>query len=270
MGVRVLCLETRCREQNGNLGARMGCRRQSRTATTLKVNLCGTDAKGRAFIERARTTNISRDGATLEGVKSNLQPGDTVVLRCEDNTGRFRVIWQQDAGEGKKIGLSRLVTASYQDDALGVMEVQDDFLRPRVHARRKAQRFECEVAAELHVKNIKIPMWVTTMNLSEGGCGVQTVVSVPENTEVNAAFWLEDAKIWVQGVVVSSLYGLGTGIRFTGLSKAAREQLQEFLCRRGALLPDRRQSGEILDASQKLENDDNILELILPESPLYR
>jgi len=247
----------------------MGCRRQSRTATTLHVNLCGTDAQGRAFIERARTLNVSRDGATIEGVRSNLQPGDTVVLRCEDNTGRFRVIWTDAAADGKRVGLARIVTASYKDEAAGVIEQQDDYKRPRVHARRKTQRYECEIAAELHVKNVKIPMWVTTMNLGEGGCGVQTVVSVPENTEVNAAFWLEDAKIWVQGVVVSSLYGLGTGIRFTGLSKAVREQLREFLCRKGALPTDRRKPDEAV-VEQQMEDDYNILELILPESPLYR
>ncbi len=253
------------------MGARMGCRRQSRTATTLRVNLCGTDAKGRAFIERVNTANISRDGASVEGVKCNLQPGDIVVLRCEDNTGRFRVVWEHATPEqGKKMGLSRIASASYSEEAVGVLEELDEFKRPRVRARRKAQRYECEVAAELHVKNIKIPMWVTTMNLGEGGCGVQTVVSVPENTEVNAAFWLEDAKIWVPGVVVSSLYGLGTGIRFTGLSKAAREQLQEFLNRKGVVPADRRQSPESSEEQRSVDNDDNILELILPQSPLYR
>lgn len=249
----------------------MGCRRQSRTATTLKVNLCGTDAKGRAFIERVNTANISRDGAFVDGVKSNLQPGDVVVLRCEDNTGRFRVVWEQPSSDkGKKIGLARLASASYSDDAAEVLEEQDDFKRPRSRVRRKAQRYECEVAAELHVKNVKIPMWVTTMNLGEGGCGVQTVVSVPENTEVNAAFWLEDAKIWVQGVVVSSLYGLGTGIRFTGLSKAVREQLREFLSCKGVQPADRRQLREPSQEQPRVESDDDILELILPHSPMYR
>jgi hypothetical protein len=235
------------------------------------VNLCGTDAKGRAVIERVNTANISRDGAFLEGVKSNLQPGDIVVLRCEENTGRFRVIWEQaTADQGKKMGLSRMASPSYSEDAVGVLEELDDFKRPRVRARRKAQRYECEVAAELHVKNIKIPMWVTTMNLGEGGCGVQTVVSVPENTEVNAAFWLEDAKFWVPGVVVSSLYGLGTGIRFTGLSKAAREQLQEFLSRKGAVPADRRRSTECSEEQQSMDKDANVLELILPQNRLYR
>ncbi|HZQ68265.1 MAG TPA: PilZ domain-containing protein [Terriglobales bacterium] len=235
------------------------------------MSLCGTDANGRAFIERVRTANISRDGAFVEGVKSELKPGDIVVLRCEDNTGRFRVVWNQPAGkDGKRIGLSRMVTATYHDDSAGVLEEPDTFKRPRVRARRKTQRYDCEVAAELHIKNVKIPMWVTTMNLGEGGCGVQTVVSVPENTEVNAAFWLDENKIWVQGVVVSSLYGLGTGIRFTGLSRAAREQLQEFLKLRGSVPADRRQAIETSAEQSYKGEDDDILELILPGSPLYR
>ena len=247
----------------------MGCRRQSRNATTLNVNICGTDSKGRAFIERVRTANISRDGAFVEGVRSDLQPGDIVVLRCEDSTGRFRVVWTKPAeNPGKKVGLSRLAAPSYNYDAGVVLEDRDDFMRPRLRSRRKAQRYECEVAAELHIKNVKIPMWVTTMNLGEGGCGVQTVVSVPENTEVNAAFWLDEVKIWVQGVVVSSLYGLGTGIRFTGISKAVREQLREFLNRRGAIREDRRQVAEC-EPPVTQEPDLERLELILPGTPLY-
>jgi hypothetical protein len=248
----------------------MGCRRQSRTATTLKVNLCGTDSNGRAFIERVHTANISRDGAYLDGVKNDLRPGDVVVLRCEGNTGRFRVVWDKPAENGKKIGLPRLVTPKFTNDAIGVIEEHDNFIRPRMHARRRAQRYECEVAAELHIKNVKIPMWVTTMNLGEGGCGVQTVVAVPENTEVNAAFWLDDTKIWVQGVVVSSLYGLGTGIRFTAMSKAAREQLKEFLAGRGVIAADRRESLEQGSETTRPEPEIEKLELILPGTPLYR
>jgi hypothetical protein len=48
-----------------------------------------------------------------------------------------------------------------------------------------------------------------------------------------------------------------------------REQLREFLCRKGALPADRRKSDEAV-VEQQMEDDDNILELILPESPLYR
>lgn len=249
----------------------MGCRRQSRTATHLNVNLCGTDAMGRAFIERVRTGNISRDGAFLEGVKSPLHTGDIVVLRCEGNTGRFRVIWEKRSEQGRKLGLSRVVTQNHGNESVEALDEHDDFERPRLRSRRHNQRFDCEVAAELQIKNIKIPMWVTTMNLGEGGCAVQTVVSVPENTEVNAAFWLEDVKIWVQGVVVSSLYGLGTGIRFTGMSKAAREQLQNFLSSRGTPTQDRRtESAESLEGCLSQQPEVEKIELILPGSPLYR
>ena len=91
----------------------MGSRRQSRTVAALAVNVCGTDVSGRAYIERATTQNISRDGAMLEGVRCGLRMGDIVVVRCADNTGRFRVIWEQrDRSDARRVGLARLTSSS--------------------------------------------------------------------------------------------------------------------------------------------------------------
>ncbi len=220
----------------------MGCRRQSRAAMTFSVNLCGTDAKGRAFIERVRTCNISRDGALLEGVQGHVSPGDVVVLRCEENTGRFRVIWKQeaDSAAGKRLGVARQAFASRTEDAETDIAEPDDYQRPRLHARRQHPRYKCEIASELRLKGGQIPMWVTSVNLSEGGCAVQTVVAVPCRTEVNVAMWLGEVKVWAQGVVVTSLYGLGTGIKFTNLSRQDREQLRDFLTRAAGEISDRR------------------------------
>src|ERR1700758_4553852 len=110
----------------------MGCRRQSRTATTLAVSLCGTDAKGRAYIERVVTHNISRDGALLEGVRCPARIGDAVVVRCADNTGRFRVIWEQaDGRETRRIGLARLTPSNRIEYLEAAATEPDQYLRPR-------------------------------------------------------------------------------------------------------------------------------------------
>lgn len=218
----------------------MGSRRQSREATPLIVNLCGTDSKGCAFIERVQTANISRDGALLEGVRNRLVPGDVVVIRCEGNTGRFRVIWRQD--DSNRLGLARIPTGSRSEDAQLPTAEPDDYLRPRLHSRRHHPRHKCEVAAELRLQNMQTPMWVTSRNLSEEGCSVQTTEAVPRSTELNIALWLGEVKIWAQGVVVNSLYGFGTGIRFTSMSRQDRQQLQDFLAQRESEISDRRQS----------------------------
>ncbi|MBZ5597720.1 MAG: PilZ domain-containing protein [Acidobacteriia bacterium] len=208
----------------------------------LPVNLCGTDARGRAFIERVRSSNISRDGALLEGVQCHLNPGDVAVLRCEENTGRFRVVWKQDAenGEGKWLGLARLVSLAHTEDSEIPIGEPDTYQRPRVQVRREHPRYKCEIASELRLKGEQISMWVTGLNLSEGGCTVETVVAVPSMSEVKIVMWLDDVKLWAQGVVVTSQYGLGTGIKFTSMSRQDRDQLKEYLARTAGETSDRR------------------------------
>ncbi|HKD03322.1 MAG TPA: PilZ domain-containing protein [Terriglobales bacterium] len=241
----------------------MGCRRQVRSATALVVNLCGTDARGQAYIERTVTSNISRDGALLTGVRCRVRTGDTVVVRCAENTGRFRVIWQEMDGNGaRRVGLARLRSWNRVEDLEAAEPEADDYQRPRSRVRRQHERYECEVAAELRIKHIQTPMWVTTVNLSEGGCSLNTLVSVPAMTELNIAMWLGTEKVWAQGVVVSSLYGLGTGIRFTGLSRQGREHLRMFLTRQSETVAERRGQGtpETLEILEPRESPQEVQE----------
>lgn len=235
----------------------MGSRRQSRTATALAVNVCGTDARGRAYIERASTQNISRDGALLEGIRCALNTGDIVIVRCSDKTGRFRVIWEEVDKEGaKRVGLARLTSSNRVEDLEGAEPEPDEYKRPRKQMRRRYARFKCEVAAELRLKNIVTPMWVTTVNLGEEGCSVNTLVSVPAGTELNIALWLGTEKVWAQGMVVTSLYGLGTGIKFTSLSRQGRQHLQEFLASQKEGLPDRRGTEAVSEAPKLIDPKD--------------
>jgi hypothetical protein len=202
-------------------------------------------------MERARTRNISRDGALLEGVKGQVRPGDLVVVRCEENTGRFRVVWKQDAerGAGKVLGLVRVETPGRKEDSDLPMLEPDDYQRPRVQVRRQHPRYQCEIAAELRMKGAQIPMWVTSVNLSESGCAVETVVAVPNLTDVKVTLWLDEVKIWAQGVVVTSQYGFGTGIKFTSISRQDSEYLKEFLARATRDISDRRaEAGQHADA----------------------
>ena len=224
----------------------MGCRRQSRTATELAVSLCGTDAKGRAYIERVMTHNISRDGALLEKVRGPVRVGDTVVVRCAESTGRFRAMWEKYESDGsKRLGLMRLTPSNRIEDYDLPEQEADDFKRPRVVVRRRSLRYKCEVAAELRLKHIQTPMWVTSGNLGEDGCAVNTLVSVPAGTELNIAMWLGGEKVWAQGIVVTSLYGLGTGIHFTSMSRQGREHLRCFLAKQAEVIADRRTESAI-------------------------
>ena len=220
----------------------MGSRRQSREATLLTVNLCGTDSKGRAFVERVHTANISRDGALLEGVRNRVSPGEVVAVRCEGNTGRFRVIWQQE--DGSRVGLARITSATRPEDSELTAVEPDNFMRPRARVRRQHPRYKFEVPSEIRLLNAPTPMWVTSRNLSEEGCSVQTTAAVARGIELNIAFWLGAERVWAQGVVVDSLYGFGTGIKFTGMSRQDRQLLQNFLAQNKSEVSERREAEE--------------------------
>jgi len=110
-------------------------------------------------------------------------------------------------------------------------------------------------------------MWVTSVNLGEDGCAVNTLVSVPAGTELNIAMWLTGEKVWAQGIVVTSLYGLGTGIHFTSMSKQGREHLRSFLAQQTEVIADRRteSAGEIQPclASEEKEREEFIVSIPL-------
>jgi PilZ domain-containing protein len=243
----------------------MGSRRQPRPSFSLSVSICGTDRQGRAFIERVLTQNISREGAALEGARCDVNPGDSVVLRNGQNTGRFRVVWVQEAecGQLKKLGLSRLATPGLVEDSELPAASPDDFQRPRLQARRRHPRFRHELATELRLKDVKIPMWATTENLSEGGCTVQTPLRVPVSTELVIGIWMGTRRIWAQGTVVNSEYGHGTGIRFKDMSLDGRTQLTEFLSQNSdAAVSDRRETP---DGYEKTTIDLGFLQELQPK-----
>lgn len=238
----------------------MGSRRQPRASFTLPVSICGTDRKGRTFIERGLTQNISREGAALEGVRCAIEPGDAVVLRNGQSTGRFRVIWVQEPerGQHKKLGLLRLASTGITEDPDLPAAAPDHYQRPRLAARRQRLRYRHELAAELRLKEVKIPMWATTENLCEGGCSVQTPLRVPTSTELVIGIWVDQVRIWAQGIVVSSVYGLGTGIKFTDMSPDGRLILRDFLSKGDEVIDRRNSTGR----AESREDGSLIAELV--------
>ncbi len=147
----------------------MGCRRQPRLPMILTASLCGMDAKNRAFLERVRVTNLSRDGALIENVNSAVRVGDLVTLRCEDTTRRFRVIWERTVGEGRQIGLTGVGPVPTTADCWLPASGADEFVRPRMTIRRDTSRYECEIAVEMRIRDIATPLWVTASDISEAG-----------------------------------------------------------------------------------------------------
>lgn len=221
----------------------MGCRRQPRLPMTLKASVCGMDAKGRPFLDRARVLNLSRDGAMLEDVSCAVNVGDIVALRCEETTRRFRVIWELSASEGRQIGLAGVGPVPTTADCWLPASGADEFVRPRVTVRRESSRYECEIAVEMRIRDVATPMWVTATEISEAGCRVQVPHAMEPDTDVSIALWLDGERVWVQGQVTHSLYGCGTGIRFKNLERVALQRIANVLANSEIEAADRREGA---------------------------
>ena len=221
----------------------MGCRRQPRLPIALTASLCGIDAKNRAFLERVRVTNLSRDGVLIENVESAVKVGDLVTLRCEETTRRFRVIWEQFVAERRRMGLTGIGAAPTTADTCWLPAAADDeYVRPRVATRRESARYGCEIAAEMRIRDVPTPMWVTANDISEAGCRVQVPHAMTPDTEMSIALWLDGERVWMQGKVTHSIYGCGTGIEFTKIERAALLRIAYLIAKIENEVSDRRET----------------------------
>lgn len=211
---------------------------------TLPASLCGMDAKGRAFLDRVRVLNMSRNGALLEDVSCGVKVGDVVALRCNETTRRFHVIWEQPgSGDGRQIGLAAAGPVPATVDCWLPASGPDEYVRPRVTSRRQQARYECEIAVEIRIRGDQPPMWVTASDVSDGGCRVQVPHAMEPLTEVSLALWLEEERVWMHGTITHSVYGCGTGIRFRQLQQSTQHKLENLLASSDKEVPDRRESA---------------------------
>ena len=76
----------------------MDRRQQSRVTVELPVKIWGVDAHARPFTQPASLRTISGRGATLQGVKAQLRPGDVVDLQYQGTKAQFRIVWLGKSG----------------------------------------------------------------------------------------------------------------------------------------------------------------------------
>ena len=81
-------------------------RPEPRFDSNLPVRVFGMTAQGKPFVKKARTQNISRNGALVSGIDVNLNIGDTIGVQLEQKKARFRVVWISAGITGKyQVGL---------------------------------------------------------------------------------------------------------------------------------------------------------------------
>jgi hypothetical protein len=210
----------------------MGHRREPRVELKSQASLCGMDPhQARSFLEQVTIRNISQRGLLVEGRRCFVRPGDTVVLRYKQHKGRFEVIWAGETPDRTRtqLGLRHILSTTLFWGVELPLPAPDDYQRPRLQARRCRPRYSGEVAVELHLENSGTPIWSTTSDISEAGCFVHLLNVLPLLARLDIALWVREAKVWAQGIVVSSLIGSGTGIKFVAISEEGSQRISELI-----------------------------------------
>lgn len=202
-----------------------GKRRDNRVEATLPVRIFGMDSAGHPFTEQVRTRNISKRGALLSGVKTPLKAGEVIGVSHSDRKSRFRVVWVAPG----TVGVEDMNPAG----SIWVVPVpkneQDKYMVPRsAENRRQHPRYKTEVACELRAGD-GVPVWGKLSDISAGGCYVEMLIPLAIGTKLKLTLWIEESKIFIQGIVVSFHPGYGCGIHFTEISKPDRQILDHFL-----------------------------------------
>lgn len=101
--------------------------------------------------------------------------------------------------------------------------------------RRRFQRIKCHVAVEINVEGIPEPIWGNLVNVSRGGCLVETANAVPPGKALEIGLWLANDKVWVKGMILSGVasartaQSFGVRVKFSEAELSEKEHLREFL-----------------------------------------
>lgn len=112
---------------------------------------------------------------------------------------------------------------------------EPDLFTPRSESdRRRYQRIKCYAAVEINIEGEEQPVWGNLMNVSRGGCLVETASAVPTGKALEIGLWLASGKIWVKGVILSgvatrSAPSFGVRVKFSQAELSEKEHLREFL-----------------------------------------
>jgi hypothetical protein len=209
----------------------MVSRREPRKDIRVPVRIFGTDVAGKTFNENVFTVNVSRGGAMVIEVKTQLKVGEVIGIVYGKSKTRYEVRW---------VG----ATATPQQNLAGLQSVKseeiiwdfplpattEDLVRARsLNERRQHPRRRCSLSVEIHPASQESRVWGRVSDISLGGCFVEMQSTLKEGTKVRLALWIQDKKLWAVGKVAAARLGSGVGIQFEEIKTDDREQLKRYL-----------------------------------------
>jgi PilZ domain-containing protein len=210
----------------------MVSRREPRKDIRVPIRIFGTDVAGKAFSESVYTVNVSRGGAMVIEVKTQLKVGEIIGLTYGTTKARYEVRWVGQSGS-KKQNLAGLQNAKADqvvwDFPLPETTPEEAVRARALKERREHPRSRCSLSVELHPASGESRAWGRVADISLGGCFVEMPSPFKEGTQVRLALWIQEKKIWALGKVASSRLGSGIGVQFLEMKNEDRAELKRFV-----------------------------------------
>ena len=210
----------------------MVSRREPRKEIRVAIRIFGTDAAGKPFNENVFTVNVSRSGAMVIEIKSQLKVGEIIGLNYGKSKGRYEVRWVGRPGApGQNLAGLQNVKADevVWDFPLPAPGGEDTARARAVNERREHPRRKCSLSVELHPASGENRAWGRVADISLGGCFVEMPSPFKEATQVRLALWIQDKKVWALGKVAGARPGSGIGIQFLEMKDEDRAELKRFV-----------------------------------------
>jgi len=210
----------------------MVSRREPRKDIRVPVRIFGTDIAGKAFNENVFTVNVSRGGAMVVEIKTQLKVGEIIGLSYGKAKSRYEVRWvgQPGGSDQNLAGLQNVKADEIVWDFPLPAGGTDDPTRTRaLNERRENPRRKCSLSVELHPASADNRAWGRVADISAGGCFVEMPSPFKEGTQVRLALWIQDKKVWALGKVAVSRPGSGIGIQFLEMKEEDRAELKRFV-----------------------------------------
>ncbi len=227
-------------------------RQEKREHTVLPVKLHGTNARGEPFVEMACVTDVSRNGARLEGVQCPTHVNQIICLESEGQQMKFRVAWVGEHGTRMAgcIGLQSLEPMhrffalelpptgpdSFDPnqphlgarDTTGVIDRRVIERRQQVE-RRRWPRYKCSGAVELRLAGTQLVTWGRASDLCLGGCYVELSSPFPLDTPLELLITIGEEKVRTRSIVRSHHPGFGMGLCFVETAPQEIEALKRVI-----------------------------------------
>jgi len=195
----------------------------------------------RAFAEKLQATSRKYDHvARMSGDEFVVIAPEMPEEAMQPRIRQLRELAQQVgiAVTGEDVMSVDIGYASYPGDAVEAeslleqadrkMYVERDKQSSGVKELRRSQRVKCCLPAELLVEGSEAPVMGTVVNVSTGGCFVESGAFVSMGTHVQLTVW-DGQNVTVKGKVVRARPGAGWAIDFADMTKESREQIRNLV-----------------------------------------